>query len=235
MNKNSFVFATIISFFVAITAYAGKVNMKSLGHVVPQVSGTVNVYNPVVGEIVYDSSVGKFFGYDQTSNWQALAAPVGSSVPSGAIFPFAGSSAPAGYQIANGSEISRTTYSTLFAVIGTTYGAGDGSTTFNLPDLRGLFVRGVGTQTIGGVSYTATLGTKQNDATKKNGLYLSDPSHSHGFTSPTGGTSGLYGGYVNGAQTAAQGTTYSTTGITLNSTDTETRPANMGLTYIIKE
>lgn len=59
-----------------------------------------------------------------------------NSVPAGATIPFAGSSAPTGWLICNGAAISRTTYSVLFAIIGTTYGAGDGSTTFNIPDLR---------------------------------------------------------------------------------------------------
>ena len=63
-------------------------------------------------------------------------------VPSGAVFMFTADAAPTGYLKANGATISRTTYATLFAVIGTTFGAGDGSTTFQLPDLRGEFLRG---------------------------------------------------------------------------------------------
>lgn len=59
-----------------------------------------------------------------------------SLVPVGVIFPFASDVAPTGYLLCDGSEISRTTYSELFAVIGITYGEGDGSSTFNLPDLR---------------------------------------------------------------------------------------------------
>lgn len=57
----------------------------------------------------------------------------------------------------DGSEVSRETYSELFAVFGTTFGAGDGSTTFNLPDLRGQFLRGVG-------GNSAALGVEQGDA-----------------------------------------------------------------------
>ena len=67
---------------------------------------------------------------------------VAQADPSGQIAFFAGSSAPAGWLKANGAAVSRTTYAALFAAIGTTYGAGDGSTTFNLPDLRGEFMRG---------------------------------------------------------------------------------------------
>ena len=58
-------------------------------------------------------------------------------LPSGMLAPFAGSTAPTGWLLSDGSAVSRTTYSALFTAIGTTYGTGDGSTTFNLPDLRG--------------------------------------------------------------------------------------------------
>ena len=60
-----------------------------------------------------------------------------SGVPVGTIVQYAGSIAPSGWLICDGSAVSRTTYAALFAVIGTTYGAGDGSTTFNLPNLKG--------------------------------------------------------------------------------------------------
>lgn len=65
--------------------------------------------------------------------------------PKGTVIAFAGNSAPAGYLICNGAAVSRTTYAGLFAVIGTTYGAGDGSTTFNLPNLTDKFIQGSGT------------------------------------------------------------------------------------------
>jgi microcystin-dependent protein len=59
--------------------------------------------------------------------------------------PYAGSSAPTGWLLADGSAVSRTTFTALFTAIGTTYGAGDGSTSFNLPDLRSKFPVGAGT------------------------------------------------------------------------------------------
>lgn len=61
----------------------------------------------------------------------------GGGAPTGAITMFAGSTAPTGYLICDGSAVSRTTYADLFTAIGTTYGTGDGSTTFNLPNLKG--------------------------------------------------------------------------------------------------
>lgn len=63
-------------------------------------------------------------------------------VPAGSVLSFAMSTAPTGWLKANGAVISRTTYADLFAAIGTTFGVGDGSTTFAIPDLRGMFLRG---------------------------------------------------------------------------------------------
>jgi microcystin-dependent protein len=62
--------------------------------------------------------------------------------PPGMVSLFGNSTAPSGWLECNGAAISRTTYSDLFANIGTTFGTGDGSTTFNLPELRGEFIRG---------------------------------------------------------------------------------------------
>lgn len=68
-------------------------------------------------------------------------------VPVGTIHAFAGATAPAGYLLCDGSAISRTTYASLFSVLSTTYGAGNGSTTFNVPDFRGRVPMGAGTGT----------------------------------------------------------------------------------------
>lgn len=90
-------------------------------------------------------------------------------VPSGAVFPYAGSAAPDHYLMCDGSAVSRTTYAALFAVIGTTFGTGDGSTTFNLPDLCGVFIKGAGTtdraagKDASGNYYSGTLGTYSTD------------------------------------------------------------------------
>lgn len=69
-------------------------------------------------------------------------APTPVATDTGAISWFAKNSAPTGYLKANGTAVSRSTYAALFAAIGTTFGVGDGATTFNLPDLRGEFIRG---------------------------------------------------------------------------------------------
>ena len=67
----------------------------------------------------------------------------------GVVLPYAGSSAPIGFLLCNGQAISRTKYQNLFDIIGTTYGEGDGSTTFNLPNLQNKFIQGTGTNVVG--------------------------------------------------------------------------------------
>jgi microcystin-dependent protein len=64
------------------------------------------------------------------------------TIPAGALMPYAGAAAPTGWLLCDGSAVSRTTYAALFAVLSTTYGVGDGSSTFNLPDLRGRVIAG---------------------------------------------------------------------------------------------
>lgn len=86
-------------------------------------------------------------------------------VPSGVIWPYGGTSAPTGFLLCDGTAVSRTTYSALFLTIGTTFGNGDGSTTFNLPNMKGRVPVGAGTYTdpvLGSV--TRTLGTSAGEA-----------------------------------------------------------------------
>ena len=123
-----------------------------------------------------------------TINSTPLLVPSGSTsittVPSGMISQYAGSSAPSGWLMADGSAISRTTYVDLFNVIGTTYGTGNGSTTFNLPDLEGRVPVG-----------KASTGTF-DDLNDKGGaethtLTIAEmPAHTHNVTLVTGGGSG---------------------------------------------
>lgn len=106
------------------------------------------------------------FNADYSANYTDLSATnkgyvvslVSAAAPPGLVIPYAGTSAPSGYLLCDGSAVSRTTYAALFAVISTTYGVGDGSTTFNIPDLRQRFPLGksaAGTgSTLGGTGGT---------------------------------------------------------------------------------
>lgn len=99
----------------------------------------------------------------------------------GMVLPFAGSSSPTGWLLCYGQAISRTTYSGLYAVVGTAYGSGDGSTTFNIPDLRGRAIAGLdnmGGVDAGRLDWANTLGTTGGAQTHT--LSSAEmPSHTH--------------------------------------------------------
>ena len=80
---------------------------------------------------------------DGTAVWKVKK--IGSEVPAGTMQMFAGNTIPAGWLLCDGSAVSRTDYAKLFSAIGTIYGAGDGSTTFALPNLVGRFIEGAAT------------------------------------------------------------------------------------------
>jgi microcystin-dependent protein len=107
-----------------------------------------------------------------------------SFLPAGAIQLFAMNTVPTGWLECNGSAVSRTTYANLFAAIGETYGAGNGTTTFNLPDLRGQFVRGWDNGR--GVDPGRAVGSQQNSANQAHthSATATNPAHTHGVTDP---------------------------------------------------
>jgi len=157
------------------------------------------------------------------------------NIPLGGGLPFFGSSAPnSSFAFPYGQPISRTTYGALFSLIGTTYGTGDGSTTFNLPDLRGRVL--AGKDDMGGTgagrltpswfgASAATLGatggseshtlTTAEIPSHTHANFLSDPGHSH---TQQGGGSGGAGGLAgsSSAQGPSGSTSASATGIALN-------------------
>ena len=106
-------------------------------------------------------------------------------IPVGTIHTSILNAVPSGYLRCNGQAVSRSTYSRLFTAMGTTFGAGDGITTFNVPNFSGAFLRGQGNQTVGGVTYTASaIGTAQADQMLQTTLYATN----EGFRDCAAGT-----------------------------------------------
>lgn len=169
----------------------------------------------------------------------ALSFATIGGVPIGAVFHFAASTAPTGFLKANGAAVSRTTFAALFAITGTTYGSGDGSTTFNLPDLRGEFIRGW--DDARGVDASRTFGSAQAAGTNL-------LSHTHsatvtGYAQVSPGTAGsiTYGaGFTqvnDDGSITDNGSTASltyTTGGPSPAGGAETRPRNVALLACIK-
>ena len=111
-----------------------------------------------------------------------------SGVPSGAVATFAMNTAPTGWIKANGAAISRTTYAALFTAIGTTFGVGDGSTTFNVPDLRGEFIRGW--DDARGIDSGRVFGSAQTDQMQQITGYFANTTGP--FTNQAAATSGAF-------------------------------------------
>lgn len=144
--------------------------------------------------LAYDSALNGGAGGFQLANSSG-------AIPSGTVMQTAAAAAPAGWLLMQGQAVSRTTYPTLFAAIGTTYGAGDGVTTFNLPDGRGRFLAGFDPGNATGRLNAAVAGSVNGGILGAVGgeqyHYLSgyelavhshgvnDPSHIHGVGDPT--------------------------------------------------
>ncbi len=137
------------------------------------------------------------FMYDGTD--QILLNPAtSSSIPAGVMNAYGGTAAPSGWVLCDGTAISRTTYATLFGVLGTAYGVGDGSTTFNVPDIRGRYP--LGKDDMGGASADRVTATEadnlgQSEGAEDHTLVISEmPAHTHIERGNTAGAVGKVGG-----------------------------------------
>ncbi len=175
--------------------------------------------------------------------------PAPAAVPTGTILPYGGAAAPTSYLLCDHSAVDRATYSALFSVIGATYGVGDGITTFNLPDMRGMFPLGKATAgtgstlgaTGGAINHTHTYTQVVNHT---HAVSITDAGHNHlqnahnhtitdpGHTHSTGNFSAANAA-AGGAQNALNGggnTSSSTTGITVDNTTATNIAATTGIT-----
>lgn len=148
----------------------------------------------------------------------AAISAVGGMAPTGCVLPFAGATAPTGWLLCFGQAVSRTTFATLFAALGTTYGAGDGSTTFTLPDLRGRVAAGEDDMGGTAASRLTTAGSGVNGVVlgatggaQTHTLGVTEmPAHTHGtggdnLTVSAGGQSVRYGNNLTTLATSSTG------------------------------
>ena len=181
------------------------------------------------GNLVAPSTSGNVLTSNGTT-WTSAAAPAGT--PTGGLMMWPTASAPSGWLLCNGAAVSRSTYSGLYAVVGTTFGSGDGSTTFNLPDYRDRMPIGAGT------TYSANSSGGSKDAIVVSHTHtITDPGHTHGIPS-------VVTVYHNPAsnpgdlQSGSTTTSSATTGISVNSAGSSGTNANLppylGIYFIIK-
>jgi len=167
-------------------------------------------------------------------------------IPTATIVPWSSASVPSGFLECNGAAVSRSTYSALFAIVGTTYGAGDGASTFNVPDLQdNVAVGKSGTKNLGStggantVAASGTVGGSTANATLSTAQLAS---HSHTSGGGMGGFMGVQpsGGFTQGSNSGNTGSTGSGTGHDHNLSATFTGSATsvvqpyLAVIYIIK-
>jgi len=180
---------------------------------------------------------------DGSGNLSFAALP--QAVPTGSVHLMASTTAPSGYLKCNGSAVSRTTYADLFAEIGTAFGAGDGSSTFNVPDLRGEFVRGWADN--GSVDSGRNFGSSQSDQNAQHNhsatatSSVTDPGHFHNvaYSNSDSGDgvieeSGVGFSGFEPTETATTGISVSTSVSVANQGGSEARPRNIAMMYVIK-
>ena len=192
---------------------------------------------------------------DGSGNLSFAALP--QAVPTGSVHLMASTTPPSGYLKCNGAAVSRTTYADLFAEIGTAFGAGNGSSTFNVPDLRGEFVRGWDDGR--GVDNNRNFGVFQGDQNKQHNhsasssSSISPSSHNHVFPGDDqfanangvgGWTNRTTGAFNYDAKSqSGNGRVYRTSDATLsvstsvtvnNDGGNEARPRNIAMMYVIK-
>jgi microcystin-dependent protein len=197
---------------------------------------------------------------DGSGNLSFTALP--QAVPTGSVHMMATTTAPAGYLKCDGSAISRTTYAALFTIIGTTWGAGNGSSTFNTPDLRGEFVRGWddGKGTDSGRSFASSQSDQNEQHNHSASTTVGSHTHSYAFAQGSGGgvgnnfggsgitsvtqsggrlaeleqSGGNDGQDLRGYTAETEGTQPSGSTTIANQGGNEARPRNIAMMYVIK-
>jgi microcystin-dependent protein len=224
----------------------GPVDLSAAGSLEVPVGTTGERPADAAGLLRYNSTTGKFEGFGST--WAglgeiadsadadlavdpdaalrrdigaaAIAAAVALAIPPGSVFWMAMDAAPTGYLECDGSAVSRTTYANLFAKVAEVHGAGDGSTTFNLPDLRGEFIRGW--DNARGVDTSRAFGSTQSDLLK---------AHTHTVTLVANDVGSASAGVTSNTATSD---TPATSATTSSNGGAETRPRNVALMGCIK-
>jgi len=217
-----------------LVVLGGKVYCYQAGTTTPQSvyadsTGVVPLTNPVVldsaGRATCYVNAGDGYRFVLTTaidvpirTWDNIVVPepetpaVVQVVPTGAMLPWLGPSAPTGYLLADGSAYSRVTYATLFAICGTAYGVGDGSTTFNLPDMRGRYPMGVATSgtgntrgaRFGAIDHTHSVATQAVHSHGTDSKTVAGGGHDHGAATGDDGAHDHTGSTDSGSLGVAQ-------------------------------
>ncbi len=219
--------------FSGTVTSAGDLVLTGTGSLQLPSGTTAQRPTPATGDIRFNTTLTQFEGYNGGS-WGEIA----NGVSTGSVLTFASTVVPSGYLECNGAAVSRSTYASLFGIISTIWGSGDGSSTFNVPDLRGQFVRGWDNSA--GVDSGRGFADAQSDQNKTHNhtASVSDPGHKHttlGHGTDDDGGSRVTGSGDGGSSSGSMND--ATTGISVSIASdggSEVRVKNKALMYIIK-
>ena len=170
--------------FSGTVTSGGDIVMSGTGSLQLPTGTTAQRPTAATGDIRFNTTLTQFEGYNGSA-WGEIA----NGVPIGSVFNLATTTVPTGFLECNGAAVSRSTYASLFSTISTTWGSGDGSSTFNLPDLRGQFVRGWDNSA--GVDSGRSFASSQSDQNKTH-------DHTASTISLTGGIRKISEGFLAG-------------------------------------
>lgn len=207
-------------------------------------TSTDPVVNPAEGLFVFSAggTIPNGIYYWNGSKWVSFLKEDSNPVPIGTILSFGGdiSKIPDGWLLCDGTPYLRTAYPTLFSVIGESWGNGDGTNTFNVPDLRGYFLRGVDKTTITDIDAADRIALNGGNTGSNVGSYQQDELASHDHAPPAGLNAPWVGndftgdGEIDGSAIAGAGENSHTSGNVQHTGGSETRPKNAYVNYIIK-
>lgn len=241
--------AGMIVSFKAVNANTGSVQVningkgsKTLYKNITDILAANDIKSNQMVTIIYDGSNFQMLNSSTQLTYNINSGV--SSVPVGTIIAYAGRTAPAGWMICDGSTLSRTNYSQLYQSIDTSWGRGDGYSMFNIPDLRGRFLRGVSGSTSNDPDAASRTSINSGNTGNNVGSVQADAviSHSHNLRAINCGSGGNVstsnyimssnngGGFWN----SSCGATVDNTVSVRSSGGNETRPVNAYVTYIIK-
>ena len=236
--------------FSGTVTSGGDIVMSGTGSLQIPTGTTAQRPTGATGDIRFNTTTTAFEGYNGSA-WGEIA----NGVPIGSVFNLATTTVPTGFLECNGAAVSRSTYASLFSTISTTWGAGDGSSTFNLPDLRGQFVRGWDNSA--GVDSGRSFASSQTDQNKSHGHTSAAHTHAYAFAQGSNGgvgndfnSTGIANVTQSGGRLAeleqsggndgqdlrgySADTGSTTPGATGNDGGTEVRVKNYALMYVIK-
>jgi len=223
-----------VNFAIKDTLQSGDPNKIVSGAEIDTEFNNISSSSTTKIDKVSSATTGNIAQFTATGTIEDSGQTVSSIIPAGGIMPYAGTLAPSGWLFCGGQEVSRTANSALFSAIGITFGSGDGSSTFNVPDLRDRFPLGDKDQGQTDAERVSNFSTERGSTGGFDEHQLTEaemPSHNHGVPTATADSNNSFG-QLDPVNTSAKPDT--PTSFTGGDEAHNNMPPFLALNYIIK-